>query len=417
MRAAAFSTARRRRPPRRPRRSWLSARASHRHSPAGDCTPQRGKPCGGRRDLRGTRGQPADFRPAAAGTRTDTARAGRDPRRARSTHAGAAARAGAGGGLARALARARAARRAGRLRQRLCTLHKPAAPRLPPGRGRAALAQQRLGYADVLLKRALTAQPRDVAALRLSAEVAAARDDYPHASTCSGSACGLRPATAVRDWSWCGSCTRSRKPPPCCRCSSDCGGRAASLQYRTLEASAHSILGQNERAAQIVADLLALYPDNEWAWLHYGHVLRSAGRLEEAVAAYRRSIELKPEFGEAWFSLANLKTLRFSAADDLAMRQQLARPDLPRASACSSSLPWGKRSRTRRTTRKPSSTTRVATNSGTPRCATTRKQHQPGAAYPAAVRYAVPRGAYGLGRPSRRSDLHRRVAALGLDAA
>ncbi|MGH7747898.1 MAG: sulfotransferase family protein, partial [Candidatus Dormibacteria bacterium] len=38
--------------------------------------------------------------------------------------------------------------------------------------------------------------------------------------------------------------------------------------------------------------------------------------------------DLKPAFGEAWFSLANLKTLRFSGGDVAAMQTQLAREDL-----------------------------------------------------------------------------------------
>jgi len=40
---------------------------------------------------------------------------------------------------------------------------------------------------------------------------------------------------------------------------------------------------------------------------------------------------LRPGFGEAWFSLANLKTVRFTADDIAAMRAQLRRADIPDA--------------------------------------------------------------------------------------
>ena len=50
-----------------------------------------------------------------------------------------------------------------------------------------------------------------------------------------------------------------------------------------------------------------------------GHVLKTIGRQDEAVAAYRRCIEHNPSFGEAWWSLANLKTFRFSDEEIAAM--------------------------------------------------------------------------------------------------
>jgi len=56
--------------------------------------------------------------------------------------------------------------------------------------------------------------------------------------------------------------------------------------------------------------------------------LRIAGRFSESVAAYRRSAEIRPEFGTPWFSLANLKTFRFTPEDIDAMKAQLARTDL-----------------------------------------------------------------------------------------
>src|SRR5262249_32968985 len=55
----------------------------------------------------------------------------------------------------------------------------------------------------------------------------------------------------------------------------------------------------------------------------YGHALKTAGRQEEGIAAYRRSIALAPHSGIAYWSLANLKTFRFTAEDVEAMRAQL----------------------------------------------------------------------------------------------
>src|SRR6185312_10735225 len=62
--------------------------------------------------------------------------------------------------------------------------------------------------------------------------------------------------------------------------------------------------------------------------MSYGHALKTAGHTDRAIAAYRRSLELQPSFGEVWWSLANLKTFRFSAADLALMSAQLARTGL-----------------------------------------------------------------------------------------
>ena len=57
--------------------------------------------------------------------------------------------------------------------------------------------------------------------------------------------------------------------------------------------------------------------------MSYGHSLKTSGRVAEAVEAYRRAIEMGPNLGEAYWSLANLKTYRFSATPTcLAMRNR-----------------------------------------------------------------------------------------------
>src|SRR5258708_27505471 len=62
--------------------------------------------------------------------------------------------------------------------------------------------------------------------------------------------------------------------------------------------------------------------------MSYGHALKTAASAEESIAAYRRSIELQPSLGEAYWSLANLKIFRFAPAELDAMRAQLRRADL-----------------------------------------------------------------------------------------
>jgi tetratricopeptide (TPR) repeat protein len=56
-----------------------------------------------------------------------------------------------------------------------------------------------------------------------------------------------------------------------------------------------------------------------------GHVLKTLGRRAEAEAAYRRCLELQPDFGEAYYSFADLKNYQFSDAELIAMQELLQR--------------------------------------------------------------------------------------------
>jgi hypothetical protein len=74
--------------------------------------------------------------------------------------------------------------------------------------------------------------------------------------------------------------------------------------------------------------VLADYPNNARVWMSYGHALKTTNRSSECVQTYRKSIELAPHLGEAYWSLANLKTFRFTPADIEAMQAQLATTNL-----------------------------------------------------------------------------------------
>jgi hypothetical protein len=96
-----------------------------------------------------------------------------------------------------------------------------------------------------------------------------------------------------------------------------------SPSYRNLCAVILSRIGEYERSIELYARLLAEYPENAKVWLSYGHVLKTAGKQAESIDAYRKSIERNPSFGEAYWSLANLKTYRFNEEDLAAMHTQL----------------------------------------------------------------------------------------------
>src|SRR3546814_19446384 len=57
-----------------------------------------------------------------------------------------------------------------------------------------------------------------------------------------------------------------------------------------------------EEALNVHEQLVARAPGAAVPWMNYGHALKTVGRLEEAVAAYRRSLEIDPANGFAWRS-------------------------------------------------------------------------------------------------------------------
>ena len=98
--------------------------------------------------------------------------------------------------------------------------------------------------------------------------------------------------------------------------------------YRNLKAAVLCRVGDYETAIEIYESLLREHSQPVQIWLSCGHALKTAGNTERAIAAYTKCAELDPNFGEAYWSLANLKTFRFSDEQIETMRRQLKRSDL-----------------------------------------------------------------------------------------
>ena len=97
-----------------------------------------------------------------------------------------------------------------------------------------------------------------------------------------------------------------------------------SLGHRNLKAATLGRLGDFEGAIPLYEGVLQHAPKQPRVWVSYGHMLKTIGRQADGIAAYRRAIELQPTLGEAWWSLANLKIVKFSGSDLETMRQALS---------------------------------------------------------------------------------------------
>ena len=104
----------------------------------------------------------------------------------------------------------------------------------------------------------------------------------------------------------------------------------ANRQYRTLQATAAVGLGDHARAITLYEDLLREAPPRSpnAAELHLSiaHSLKTLGRQSDAIGEYRAATRERSDFGDAYWSLANLKVYRFVDAELESMRTAEAGP-------------------------------------------------------------------------------------------
>ncbi len=190
----------------------------------------------------------------------------------------------------------------------------------------AALVDNDIPLAEALLRAHLREHPTDVAALRMLAEVAARLGRYHDAETLLARCLELAPGFAEARANYATVLIRQNRPVEAlAQVGQVLAAEPGNRHHRTLKANVLVNIGEYQEAIALYERFLAAYPRQPKVWLSYGHVLRTSGRQVESVAAYRKSLELAPNLGEAWWCLANLKTVRFSLADLAEMGAQLAR--------------------------------------------------------------------------------------------
>ena len=96
-----------------------------------------------------------------------------------------------------------------------------------------------------------------------------------------------------------------------------------------LMGNAYSAAGRYEDAINSYQKALGLAPEHPGALSGLAHNLKTVGKQDEAIAIYRKCIALNPYFTEPYWSLANLKTFRFTDEEVQSMEKLLEDPDIP----------------------------------------------------------------------------------------
>ncbi|HEU4650152.1 MAG TPA: sulfotransferase [Croceibacterium sp.] len=188
-----------------------------------------------------------------------------------------------------------------------------------------ALTRDDLPRAEALLRARLKAQPFDVAAIRLMAELAVRVGRPRDSETLLRRALELAPGfTAARANLASLLYRQNRFAEAVAELDTVLESGEANPASRNLMAVALGRIGDYDEALRLYEQLTPDFPDHPKLWMSFGHILKTVGRQDDSIAAYRRALASKPDLGEVWWSLANLKTVRFTADDVAAMEAALA---------------------------------------------------------------------------------------------
>ncbi|WP_428334712.1 tetratricopeptide repeat-containing sulfotransferase family protein [Novosphingobium sp.] len=183
-----------------------------------------------------------------------------------------------------------------------------------------AMHAKEFAEAETLLDERIRQMPRDAAAMRLRGEVAWRQGQLNEAIDLLKRTMDIAPGfSAAREL-----LIRIMQMGPdvagaLAQATELLADNPANPNNALLKASLQVRLGEQEEAAEIYRDLVKRGQASERVWLNLGHVDKTLGNQAEAITAYRKALALDPALGEAWWSLANLKTVSLNADDIAAM--------------------------------------------------------------------------------------------------
>jgi tetratricopeptide (TPR) repeat protein len=181
-----------------------------------------------------------------------------------------------------------------------------------------------LGKAERIVRDLLKKYPADVSAIRVLADIGSKMGKWEDASHLLERCLELAPDFHAARHSYALALIRLQKPEAAIHEAEKLLAQEPNNpNFLTLKASILNRIGDQPGALEIYEKVLKNYPDQARAQMSYGHALKTVGRLDESIEAYKKCIHLSPEVGEAYWSLANLKTFRFSDEDIENMRRQV----------------------------------------------------------------------------------------------
>ncbi|MDO6487203.1 sulfotransferase [Colwellia sp. 6_MG-2023] len=105
------------------------------------------------------------------------------------------------------------------------------------------------------------------------------------------------------------------------------------ITFKVAKANVLTGLGKIEEAIVLFEQAISqsISQGNNIAGFHLqlGHALKAKGEIKQAVLAYQKAYQINPSYGDAFWSLANTKTYRFSDDEIAQMQAQQDKKNLP----------------------------------------------------------------------------------------
>ncbi|MEX0707174.1 MAG: sulfotransferase [Woeseia sp.] len=189
----------------------------------------------------------------------------------------------------------------------------------------AALGANRIAEAESLLRAHLDRHPTDVRALCLLGEVAVRQARPDVAQDLLARCLDLAPGYDEARYRYAAVLMRvKRMTDALSEVNRLLDQQRDNVNWLKLKSTILLHLLEYDDAAAVYHELVRLEPNQPRFWANLGHALRFAGQQQDAITAYRKAISLQPDFGEAYWNLANIKTYALTDDDAGQMQYQLA---------------------------------------------------------------------------------------------
>lgn len=97
-------------------------------------------------------------------------------------------------------------------------------------------------------------------------------------------------------------------------------------EVKDVHGDALGRIGEYDRAIRLYQEIVAADPSKLDIWTRLAFLLKTVGRSEEGVEACRKALEIRGDYGEAWWLLADFKTFEFGDEDLEKLRGLIATP-------------------------------------------------------------------------------------------
>ncbi len=188
--------------------------------------------------------------------------------------------------------------------------------------------ENRLGKAERQCRAFLQQHKRNTEAMRLLADIGIKFNAFDEAEFLLESCMVLEPENTNAHFDYVNLLHRRQKYEQALEQAGALHAKAPeNAQFDLLYANQRLAVGEFDTALSMYRRHLERMPQNPALHLSIGHALKTVGKQSDAIASYRQAYGVRPDFGDAYWSLANLKTYRFEDREIAQMREIEGRPN------------------------------------------------------------------------------------------